>query len=502
MFYPDIWQHIANFLTGDDLFSMATTCKTAYKIMNRSKIREKISFPLKCPKRLTYDQRETIQQMEKLPINVKLVNGDVGSGKTIVALAYGLRKDFDKIILVVPPNLIIMWKETCEKFFGYTPYIIHNTNKKYHYGTEREKKNPPDEKIIIISYTIFNTKYLKWLNNGSFLNKKEPKENNNLIIIDEAHHTVHLDGVNFKEVVALSATVNNAKGVTYGIFNLLRDTGKELSDITFNLENKVITKKLPPIIEVQPYKWNLKEPVIRYILKNKSPMHQLSKKSDVLVNNMKDLDFISTTLTHTFLAAADAYFTFSFKIGKKQFTINGNYGQHIFDEKKSIEIFNRYVNQCVKYKQCLAIAEYLFQNTKNDKIVIFDRNINYLPLLHKYLIDNGINSYLFTTHYDIQSRQRQLEKFKSDPQPAVLLSSVEMLGEGHNVTEANHIIFLSTHYNQNIYHQAVGRCHRYPQKKPVYIYHLFNGTMDEKIWEHAYGKCDLSRMNWADLLNK
>jgi len=76
-----------------------------------------------------------------------------------------------------------------------------------------------------------------------------------------------------------------------------------------------------------------------------------------------------------------------------------------------------------------------------------------------------------------------------------------MLGEGHNVTEANHVIFLTTMLDKNKYHQAIGRCWRYPQNKKVYVYNLFNSELDEKIYDSAFDKCDLAYIDLEESLN-
>ena len=76
-----------------------------------------------------------------------------------------------------------------------------------------------------------------------------------------------------------------------------------------------------------------------------------------------------------------------------------------------------------------------------------------------------------------------------------------MLGEGHNVTEANHVIFLTVMMHQNKYYQAIGRCWRYPQKKNVYVYNLFNSELDEKIYESSLGKCNLANIDLEKALN-
>ena len=112
----------------------------------------------------------------------------------------------------------------------------------------------------------------------------------------------------------------------------------------------------------------------------------------------------------------------------------------------------------------------------------------------------GINSYIFSTHYAVIGRQKQLTKFKEDDNPGVLLSSISMLGEGQNVTEANHVIFLTQCLDQTKYYQAVGRCWRYPQDKTVKIHLLFGGMFDRKVYEHACGATELRTLTWIDLM--
>jgi len=171
----------------------------------------------------------------------------------------------------------------------------------------------------------------------------------------------------------------------------------------------------------------------------------------------------------------------------------------IIKNKFAETYFQSAFKKCVKYHQCLSILEHL--KARGEKAIIFDNNVTYLPFLHKYLSENKMVSYLFTTHYDVAGRQKQLEKFKNDENANVLLSSIAMLGEGHNVTEANHVIFLSSIPDKNKYYQAIGRCHRYPQSKKVYVHYLFNSELDEKIYQHSQGTINLGNLDWEKCLN-
>lgn len=512
MFYPDIWEAISNFLDSDDLYSISLTCKSAYKAFKRKKIQEKISWPLKCPKRLTADQREIVRQMEEHPIRVKLIHGSVGSGKTIVSLAYVLRKIEDqKLIIVLPPNLIKMWKDTCEQFFEITPRIVHNSNPKYNPSEEMMRTEPPEEKIIIYSYILFSRMNGTWL-----LNKKH------YLIIDEAHHRVHHQ-YDFQEIVALSATPFKNEHLTYGIKKLFEDYEVSVDNVSFSLERNVIAAKLPEVIHMEPLQWKLRESVQKYIMDKK--WKYLRNANAEIVNTMRDMKWIPEALTHTFVKDLKELYCGSYiTIGRKKISLPTSGEQfvhktrddlvkifpypwetevskiyHATLKKEAEKNLERIINSCVKYHQCLAILEMLRE--RKEKAVIFDININYLPFLHKFLLDHGINSYMFTTHYDVNSRQRQLEKFKSDPEANVLLSSVQMLGEGHNVTEANHVIFLTNMLDKNKYYQAIGRCWRYPQKKPVYIHYMFNSELDRKIKEHADQTYDIENADWELLLS-
>ncbi len=82
------------------------------------------------------------------------------------------------------------------------------------------------------------------------------------------------------------------------------------------------------------------------------------------------------------------------------------------------------------------------------------------------------------------------------------MSSIAMLGEGQNITEANHVIFFTQCLDGNKYYQAVGRCWRYPQKKVVKIHLLFGGSFDRRVYEHACEAVDLKTLDWVKELEQ
>ena len=85
--YPDIWELIGSYLSTDDLYSFSLVSKNSHKACKRHSLMKKISYPMLYPWRLTFDQRDTIKNLENDNPNprFKLINGEVGSGKTIVS---------------------------------------------------------------------------------------------------------------------------------------------------------------------------------------------------------------------------------------------------------------------------------------------------------------------------------------------------------------------------------------------------------------------------------
>jgi transcriptional regulator ATRX len=75
----------------------------------------------------------------------------------------------------------------------------------------------------------------------------------------------------------------------------------------------------------------------------------------------------------------------------------------------------------------------------------------------------------------------------------LFLISSKAGGIGITLTGANRVVLLDSHFNPTIMTQALYRCYRYGQEKPVYVYRLLaEGTGDEKIYSRSVNKQGLS----------
>lgn len=499
--YVDFWELLGKYLSPDDIYSFSITCKGAWKACKRPELSKKISFPLLMPYRLTYDQRLTIRQMEeKKEQKIKLIIGEVGSGKTLVSISYAIRnysQNDAKIVMCGPPSLITMWQSTLKKYFGIEPLVLHSTDPKYNSQTSWE--TGIKDKFILVSYILLSRHTQSGLFNPDL----------DLLIYDEAHHSASVPFNQFKEVIGLSATTNKKSGLARGIRRMISWFNTDIDECTYSLEKNNLSKALLP---VQYHVYDL--PL--------SPELSMACKSEVGYTQKGEQDFsivekICRYSSHPEILDLQSQFTCGLiMVGRKKFRVEEGCSSAY---KEALELFREKNPEGLRYKEISKLATFdimksgknypkyvqvynivKWANSRGEKVLLFDNSITYLPFLHKFLSEYGINSYIFTTHYDVTGRQKQLTKFKEDTKPGVLLSSIAMLGEGQNVTEANHVIFFSHSLDHTRYYQAVGRCWRYPQEKPVHIHLIFAGRFERIMYEHACGATDLRSYNWLDIL--
>lgn len=90
-----------------------------------------------------------------------------------------------------------------------------------------------------------------------------------------------------------------------------------------------------------------------------------------------------------------------------------------------------------------------------------------------YLRIDGSNS--------ASQRGDMINSFKDTDDFKVFLISTKAGGIGINLTSANRVVLLDSGFNPSIEQQAVYRCYRYGQKKPVYVHRLLTEGTEEKV---------------------
>ena len=126
--------------------------------------------------------------------------------------------------------------------------------------------------------------------------------------------------------------------------------------------------------------------------------------------------------------------------------------------------------------------------TDNDeKCIIWTSFIKNTDLMqkryHKYnpaIVHGGI---------DIERRNRDIHKFKIDPDCKVMIANPAAAKEGLTLVSANHAIYLDRNFKMDDYLQSQDRIHRIGQTKKCHIYKLIcKNTIDEYIDEILHKK--------------
>ena len=126
-----------------------------------------------------------------------------------------------------------------------------------------------------------------------------------------------------------------------------------------------------------------------------------------------------------------------------------------------------------------------------DKIVIFSSFTACLDLLYDKLKDN-YDLILLDGSTTGKKRLELLYSFRHGT-PRILLCNFKVGSEGLNLPEANHVICVELWWSPVLVDQAIARCWRVGQTKPVHSYKIImNGSIEENIYEICRAKSSIA----------
>jgi len=120
--------------------------------------------------------------------------------------------------------------------------------------------------------------------------------------------------------------------------------------------------------------------------------------------------------------------------------------------------------------------------SEGHSILIFSQFTGHLKLVRNLFKKNKI--LCFYLDGKVRNRKQVIENFKQHSDPSVFLISLKTGGTGLNLTEASYVFLLDPWWNPAIENQAVDRCYRMGQDKPVFVYRFITkGSIEEKVTE-------------------
>ncbi|CCD25970.2 putative ATPase NDAI_0G01950 [Naumovozyma dairenensis CBS 421] len=132
------------------------------------------------------------------------------------------------------------------------------------------------------------------------------------------------------------------------------------------------------------------------------------------------------------------------------------------------------------------------------KTLIFSQFTNMLDLLEDWCELNSLRALRIDGSVDTESRKDLIEQFNKKSgkkQAQVFLLSTRAAGLGINLTAADTVVLFDSDWNPQVDLQAMDRCHRIGQEKPVIVYRLCcDNTLEHVILTRAANKRKLERL--------
>ncbi|KAK9455851.1 P-loop containing nucleoside triphosphate hydrolase protein [Dipodascopsis uninucleata] len=137
---------------------------------------------------------------------------------------------------------------------------------------------------------------------------------------------------------------------------------------------------------------------------------------------------------------------------------------------------------CGKWPVLSGLLKHFKRN--GDKVIIFSYSSRILKMLESLIAMRGDYSYCYLDGaMSYLDRQRQVDKFNTDPGQFIFLVSTKAGGTGLNIVSANRVVIWDPNWNPTHDLQAQDRAYRLGQRRNVEVYRLVSeGTVEEIIY--------------------
>ncbi|CAI5497252.1 unnamed protein product [Closterium sp. Naga37s-1] len=151
------------------------------------------------------------------------------------------------------------------------------------------------------------------------------------------------------------------------------------------------------------------------------------------------------------------------------------------------------VAQCGKLKLLDRLLPQL--KSKGHKVLIFSQMTRLLDILDYYLEERGHHPFRLDGSVKLDDRRQQIEEFNTSPEAFIFLLSTRAGGLGINLTAADTVIIYDSDWNPHQDMQAMDRCHRIGQTRPVHVYRLATAhSVECRVLDVARGKLKLEHL--------
>ncbi|KAK0604656.1 hypothetical protein LWI29_017882 [Acer saccharum] len=152
------------------------------------------------------------------------------------------------------------------------------------------------------------------------------------------------------------------------------------------------------------------------------------------------------------------------------------------------------VEQCGKFRLLDKLLARLF--ALKHKVLIFSQWTKILDIMDYYFSEKGFEVCRIDGNVKLDKRRKQIEEFNDvNSNFRIFLLSTRAGGLGINLTAADTCILYDSDWNPQMDLQAMDRCHRIGQTKPVHVYRLATAqSVEGRILKRAFSKLKLEHV--------
>jgi len=380
---------------------------------------------------------------------------EMGLGKTIMMIGLCCANILPKTLIVLPPILIEQWYLQIYKTTGHRALIYYGEDKK---NTTLEKLNSDKVLIVITSYAHIS------------VSKKQMKETNSLlhqvkwnrIIFDEAHH---LRNSNTRGFIGAKMLRSDIRWLVSGtpvqnkkkdFYNLCSVLGLPASFYT-NIDNltkyaaSFILKRTKKKVGIQMTDVVVNKEIVKW--KNHKEMelaqdiHAGLEFSNVVSRRNNSEEFSDHKLV-LMMKAKQSCVLPSLVL-------------------KTLDNLNSYKEALNSSSKLDSVVEAILLNKDNGNgKLIFCQFRDEIDEIARRLRDGGMVNVVTMDGRTTNAKRKKILEIKND---AIILQ-IQTGCEGLNLQENyNEVYFVSPHWNPAVEDQAIARCHRIGQEKPVFV---------------------------------
>lgn len=384
---------------------------------------------------------------------------EMGLGKTITMLgviALNINS-YKQTLIVVPPVLVDQWAKQCAVILGHIPFIFYGPHIKY------IDSIPKDAYIVITTY-------------GTMFNKTITNNKWDRIIYDEAHHMRNAKTRNYQAGNQLFARF---KWMLTGtpLQNKRRDLYSLLELIHVPKENYMVEENRPqllqkymlrrtkasvglekqmPVLKINPHMVKWSDPNEKRASEH---IHELLSFSNVKPSERSStiIELLSTMPPIVLLLKAKQMCTMGTCHNTKQAQ------QSSQAHKKSSKLSS-------------VLAHIISNKNDSSRKLIFCHFRNEMDAIYDYLQKHKINVAKIDGRIPSKkARAKILDNVVND----VLLLQIRVGCEGLNLQQYNDVYFVSPTWNPFVEDQAIARCYRLGQTKPVNVHRFYMQGFDQ-----------------------